>query len=382
MQKTIYIYILPEIPNQNFNFAMIKRPSIFNLVAGLNLVRAARAVKISIMLKYSLSRLALIPCSVTLAFLTVACNQDQQKITTGESKPSLATGSLAAIHSPSQFKQPLVSPTSNPLISSPTQLSTLEMALDQAYTAKSISETAVSVDDWNLVIDLLEDAIALMKKIKRNSSNFTFAQSQIVEYRRQVAYARQKIKPTDITSSVTQPQPVIIDVPKPQTTIKSSEPPLAMLPRQNEVFIVPIKRRMGGTPIIEVTFNGTQQFEMIVDTGASGTVITQKIAAALGVIPTGKAKANTASAKAVEFPTGYLDSMEIQGIKVNKVSVAIAGTELETGLLGHDFFGNYDITIKRHVVEFRPQTHSELTPSKIELTVPTFSRDYRFVKFP
>ncbi|MFM8004544.1 MAG: hypothetical protein ACKO86_06265, partial [Dolichospermum sp.] len=110
------------------------------------------------MLKYSLSRLALIPCSVSLAFLTVACNQDQQKITTGESKPSLATGSLAAIHSPSQFKQPLVSPTSNPLISSPTQLSTLEMALDQAYTAKSISETAVSVDDWNLVIDLLEDA--------------------------------------------------------------------------------------------------------------------------------------------------------------------------------------------------------------------------------
>jgi hypothetical protein len=58
---------------------MIKRPSIFNLVAGLNLVRAARAVKISIMLQYSLSRLALISCSVSLAFLTVACNQDQQK---------------------------------------------------------------------------------------------------------------------------------------------------------------------------------------------------------------------------------------------------------------------------------------------------------------
>ena len=151
---------------------------------------------------------------------------------------------------------------------------------------------------------------------------------------------------------------------------------------QNEVFIAPIKRRIGGTPIIEVTFNGTQRFEMIVDTGASGTVITQKIAAALGVVPTGKAKANTASAKAVEFPIGYLDSMEAGGMTVNKVSVAIAGTELETGLLGHDFFGNYDITIKRNVVEFRPQTHLEVNPPGIELTVPTLSRDYRFVKFP
>lgn len=383
------IYILPENPNQNFNFAMIKRPSIFNLVAGLNLVRAARAVKISIMLKYSLSRLALISCSVSLAFLTGACNQDQQKTTTDGSKSSLATGSLAAIHSPSQFKQPLVSQTSNPLESSPTQLSTLEMALDKAAGAKSISQSAVSVDDWNLVVSLFQDAIALMKKIKRNSGNFAFAQSQIVEYRREIAYARQQATPTTLTSSLTQPQPVIIDVPKPQTPIETSKPlllptspPLAMLPRKNEVFIVPIKRRMGGTPIIEVTFNGTQQFEMIVDTGASGTVITQKIAAALGVVPTGKAKANTASAKAVEFPIGYLDSMEVEGMRVNKVSVAIAGTQLETGLLGHDFFGNYDITIKRHVVEFRPQTHSEVNPPGIELTVPTLSRDYRFVKFP
>ncbi len=361
---------------------MIKRPSIFNLVAGLNLVRAARAVKISIMLQYSFSRLAFISCSVSLAFLTAACNQEQQKITMDGSKSSLATGSLASIHSPSQFKQPLISPTSNPLESSPTQLSTLEMALDKAAGAKSISQSAVSVDDWNLVISLFQDAIALMKKIKRDSGNFAFAQSQIVKYRREIAYARQQAKLTNLTSSVTQPQPVIIDVPKPQNTIESSNGSLEMLSGQNEVFIAPIKRRIGGTPIIEVTFNGTQRFEMIVDTGASGTVITQKIAAALGVVPTGKAKANTASAKAVEFPIGYLDSMEAGGMTVNKVSVAIAGTELETGLLGHDFFGNYDITIKRNVVEFRPQTHLEVNPPGIELTVPTLSRDYRFVKFP
>jgi predicted aspartyl protease len=361
------------------------------------LVRAARAVKTFTMLQSFLSRTALIFCSVSFTVLTVACDQDQQTTTTGESKQSLPNGSLAAIHSPGQRQQPLASPKSTPLEPSPTQLSAFEMALDKAAGATSISQSAVSADDWNLVVSQLQDAIALMKQVRRDSGNFSFAQRQIVEYRRQIALARRKAQPRNLVSSVTQPQSVVINVPKPQTTTivpprspvkvlkpslsKSNSPPLAILPRHNEVFIAPIKRRIGGTPIIEVTFNGTQRFEMIVDTGASGTVITQRIAAALGVVTVGKAKANTASAKAVEFPIGYLDSIEAGGMTVNQVPVAIAGTELETGLLGHDFFGNYDVTIKRNVVEFRPQTHLEVNPPGIQLNVPTLSRDYRFVKF-
>jgi hypothetical protein len=359
--------------------------------------RAARAVKTFTMLQYFLSRTALIFCSVSLAVLTVACNQDQQTKIAGESKQSLSNGSLAAIRSSSQRKQLLASPNSTPRASASTQLSSLEMALDKAAGAKSISQSAVSVDDWKLVVNQWQDAIALMKQVRRNSGNFAFAQRQILEYRRQVALARRKAYPKNLASSVTQPQSVVIEVPqlpgngiisarpsdkalKPSLSKPSlSQPPT--LPRNHEVFIAPIKRRVGGTPIIEVTFNGTQQFEMIVDTGASGTVITQKIAAALGVVTVGKAKANTASAKAVEFPIGYLDSMEAGGMIVNKVPVAIAGTELETGLLGHDFFGNYDVTIKRNVVEFRPQGHSEANPSENPLNVPALSKGYRFVKF-
>jgi predicted aspartyl protease len=359
--------------------------------------RAARAVKTFTMLQSFLSRTALIFCSVSLAVLTVACDQDQQTTTTDESKQSLSTGSLAAIHSPRQRQQLLASPKSTPRESSPTQLSPLAMALDKAAGAKSISQSAVSVDDWNLVVSQLQDAIALMKQVHRDSGNFAFAQRQIGEYRRQIAFARRKAYPKNLASSLTQPQSVVIDVPQPQShgivpprssvktlkpsLSKPSFPPSTILPRNNEVFIAPIKRRIGGTPIIEVTFNGTQRFEMIVDTGASGTVITQKIAAALGVVTVGKAKANTASAKAVEFPIGYLDSMEVGGMTVNKVPVAIAGTELETGLLGHDFFGNYDVTIKRNVVEFRPQAYSEANPPGIPLNVPTLSKGYRFVKF-
>ena len=45
-------------------------------------------------------------------------------------------------------------------------------------------------------------------------------------------------------------------------------------PVDTRVFRVPIKRRSGRTPVIDVTFNGGQSFEMIVDTGASKTLIT------------------------------------------------------------------------------------------------------------
>ena len=121
---------------------------------------------------------------------------------------------------------------------------------------------------------------------------------------------------------------------------------------------------------------------MIVDTGASGTVITQQMASSLGVVTVGKAKANTASSKAVEFSIGYVDTIEAGGVSVNKVAVAIAGSDLETGLLGHDFFGNYDLTIKRDVVEFRPHDDLQSNSSETQLTVPTSPKPRRSVEYP
>lgn len=118
------------------------------------------------------------------------------------------------------------------------------------------------------------------------------------------------------------------------------------------VFQAKIKRRAGGTPVIDVTFNGGRTFEMIVDTGASGTVITRRMASALQVVPVRTIKADTASAVGVEFPVGYVQSIGVNGVVANKVLVAIAGPEQDIGLLGHDFFGNYDVTIKRDVVQF------------------------------
>lgn len=117
------------------------------------------------------------------------------------------------------------------------------------------------------------------------------------------------------------------------------------------VIRAPIKRRSGMTPIIEVTFNGSRRFEMIVDTGASGTLITRAMADALQVNPTGKVKAQIADGSTVEFQTGRVQSIAVQGAAISNVEVAIAD-RMSVGLLGHDFFGNYDVKILANTVEF------------------------------
>ncbi|MCU0545163.1 MAG: retroviral-like aspartic protease family protein [Oscillatoriaceae cyanobacterium Prado104] len=131
-----------------------------------------------------------------------------------------------------------------------------------------------------------------------------------------------------------------------------SNPAPAARPQGNQrVFQARIKRRAGGTPVIDVVFNGNRTFEMIVDTGASGTLITQRMAAALGVRPVRTIKAGIADGSIVEFPIGRVQSIGVGGAQVRNVEVAIA-RQMEIGLLGHDFFGNYDVKIKKDVVEF------------------------------
>ena len=292
-----------------------------------------------------------------------------------------------------------------------------EMGLDRAAGGFTISQSAQSPEDWKLVADHYQDAINLMKTVQPQSRYYPIAKSKVREYQRHVDYALEKSVALQQPLPSKEPEKIVVKVPPLKESIRRQKmqvppavekilqqnlpspiaepqqlPPLSQplqppqtrnkaipipietkevyaavpIPEsslqednsQDIVFRVPIKRRIGGTPIIDVNFNGKWQFEMIVDTGASGTVITQRMARLLGVSVVGKAKANTASAKSVEFPIGYVDSIEAGGVRIKQVQVAIAGSELENGLLGHDFFGNYDITFKRNVVEFRPRANN------------------------
>jgi predicted aspartyl protease len=120
------------------------------------------------------------------------------------------------------------------------------------------------------------------------------------------------------------------------------------------VFLVKIKRREANIPVIEVTFNGKQKFDMMVDSGASRTVITPAMATALGIVPKGTVQAKTPNGEAT-FSLGSLTSMEAGGLAINNIVVPISPA-LEIGLLGHDFFGNKDVTIKQDVIEFRSRS--------------------------
>ncbi len=120
----------------------------------------------------------------------------------------------------------------------------------------------------------------------------------------------------------------------------------------NGVFRVPIKRRSGKTPVIDVTFNGNQVFEMILDTGASGTLITQQMAVSMNLKPRGTLNARIADGSEVEFKTSVVNSIAVGGAVVNNVEVAIA-PKADIGLLGHDFFENYDVKILSKQVEFQ-----------------------------
>jgi predicted aspartyl protease len=116
-------------------------------------------------------------------------------------------------------------------------------------------------------------------------------------------------------------------------------------------FRVPIKRRSGKTPVIDVTFNGNQVFEMILDTGASGSLITQEMAKSLNIKPSGIINVSIADGSQVKFKTSIVTSIGVSGAVVNNIEVAIA-PKADIGLLGHDFFENYDVKILEKQIEF------------------------------
>lgn len=122
----------------------------------------------------------------------------------------------------------------------------------------------------------------------------------------------------------------------------------------NGVVQVPIVRRAGRTPVIAVNFNDSQTYEMILDTGASGTLITRRMADDLNLRQNGEITASIADGSRVRFPTSRVRTIAVDAARVSDVDVAIAD-DMTIGLLGHDFFGNYDIRIGKDVVEFSPQ---------------------------
>jgi predicted aspartyl protease len=115
---------------------------------------------------------------------------------------------------------------------------------------------------------------------------------------------------------------------------------------------IPIKRYIGETPVIEVKFNNKHTFDMILDTGANSTLITRNMAKKLQVKPTGVMEAQVADGTDIRLLTGRVRSIGVKGLVARNLQVAIA-PKAGIGLLGHDFFRHYDITISDTQIELR-----------------------------
>ncbi|WP_088893713.1 retropepsin-like aspartic protease family protein [Leptolyngbya ohadii] len=303
------------------------------------------------------SRIALLLSGLGLLLLT-GC--DRRLIQALTYRPSPTVVNSPAIEAPVPAQPPQTQAKTTTTQQSSTSY---KQALDRAKSAAGIAQSAQSKDDWQLVVNRWQQAIDLLKTVPKSSRDYSQAQGKLQEYRRAQVQAQQRFNRASLPKD---PDAVIVLAPSPAISPAASS--LPTVPRRAaaspvsppaasgadpRAFSAPIVRRAGNTPVIRVLFNGNQPFDMILDTGASGTVITRPMAAALGVVPVSQARVNTASERNVTFPLGYVQSIEVGGAVAQNVMVAIAGPELDLGLLGHDFFGNYDLVIRSDRVEFR-----------------------------
>ena len=299
------------------------------------------------MLKRSCAGAVLLLLSGAMLLGATACSRNPTVKAAVQSAEE-ASPLSASVEPPAPKPQPVTTRTVDPY----------KLALEKADSASNITVSAQSQDDWNLVASRWQQAIQLMRSIPGTSPYRSLAKAKLAEYQRNLAYAKQQARRASSGEIASEPTflplaPRTYSAPGSASDSKPEAIVSNTTARNQRVYIARIKRRAGGTPVIDVTFNGRRSFEMIVDTGASGTVITSAMASTLGVSVIGKAKVDTASQQGVEVPLAYVNSIAVGGAVVKGVVVAIGNSALDTGLLGHDFFADYDVTIRRDVVEFK-----------------------------
>lgn len=144
-----------------------------------NLNAFAGTGKMEIMLQPFLSRAILICISGTLAVLTVACSEGNQKTAILRNQQSVITEDLP-VPAPDEPQAAPTIPASADVPPSQMEPGSFEMGLDKAAGAVSISQSAQSPDDWYLVASQYHDAIALMKRVDQQSPEFAIAQTKIL----------------------------------------------------------------------------------------------------------------------------------------------------------------------------------------------------------
>lgn len=264
--------------------------------------------------------LGIVICGGFLSLGTIACSNTE--ITAVESSSPAAEETANASVSPSP------SPQESPSAEEQSQgEDNYQRAIDVATGATSIGKAAVSRDDWSLAASQWEEAVGLLKKVPPSNPDHAKAQEKLVLYERFLSEAKEKAAPPPATE---------------EAAPTSANP---------DFFMVPIKSRYRGIPIIEVTFNKEFTFDMAFDTGATNTLITSGMANVMQLKQVSVSSVMVADGAVVPLPVMNVDTIEIDGRVQRNVSVAVANMPI--GLLGQEFFAGYDVNIKKNVIEFK-----------------------------
>lgn len=134
-----------------------------------------------------LNRVRIAVESLIVSALLAACASTEQATQTPPPAPA-----PAPVSAPPPKQAPASPP--KPVVPAETLLKDAE---DKATSAKTLEQTAVSKDDWNLIISRWEESIKMLKEIPASSPEAATAKKRIAEYQNQLTQAQKKgDKPT------------------------------------------------------------------------------------------------------------------------------------------------------------------------------------------
>jgi len=120
--------------------------------------------------------------------------------------------------------------------------------------------------------------------------------------------------------------------------------------RPIEPITVPVTK-IGGSLVVQVLLNGSVDAHLIVDTGATMTVISYDLGIELGLLSGSDVSLNTVNTAggSVQVSMTHVETMQVGSAKASHVAVAIHdlpdGISGVSGLLGMSFLRNFEITL-------------------------------------
>lgn len=171
-------------------------------------------------------RLTTAPCLVLLALMSGCSAPEQTQNTSSTPTSSLST-------------EPVLTPVTSTAPSLSPQTDPFQDASDKAIGAATISQSAQSALDWNLVAGMWQEAINLMKAVPKSSSTYALAQKKVVEYQHNLAVAKKnEEKPpqvvklaSDLVTQNVNNSPKVVE-PASQISVSQSQ---ATLPQTSEL---------------------------------------------------------------------------------------------------------------------------------------------------